>query len=260
MTSTESPTAPVPERSRPPRRSRLRTRLTAGLVLILPIWITYLLVAFVFRLMRDASLWIVEALIVSPWVARVLESVGVSADALHSQGLDALPPALRWILAGTSVLLTFGLVYSLGVITTNLVGRRIVRMIELIMGRVPFVKTVYHACKQVMEAFAGESTQSYQRVVTVPFPGKRLRTVGFVTRVTQDPVTKEEVCAIFVPTTPNPTTGFLLMIPRTDLVDVDWTVEEAVAIIMSGGVILPATIQLVPALTDAQPESPAKSV
>jgi uncharacterized membrane protein len=241
MSETES-AAPRPSES--PRRwsslkARMRNRLMAGLILVLPIWITLLLAAFVFRLMRDASLWIVEALLISPWIGALLERAGLSAEIVRTRGLEGLPTAVQWALAAVSVLLTVAVIYVLGIVTTNIVGRRIVHWIEAIVDRLPFVKTVYRASKQVLETFAGESAQSFQRVVLVPFPSPDARTIGFITRVHRDPATGDELCAVFVATAPNPTTGFVLVVKRRDLVELDWSVEEAVRVVMSGGVLLP---------------------
>ncbi|HUU99295.1 MAG TPA: DUF502 domain-containing protein [Phycisphaerae bacterium] len=227
------------DRGRSSLKTRLRNRLTAGLVLVVPIWITVLLVGFVFGLMRDASLWIVEGLLMSPWTADMLGRVGLSSEAVRADGIEALPSAVRWALAAFSALLTVVVIYVLGMITTNIVGRRIVQTVEALVDRVPFVKTIYRASKQVLETFAGESTQSFQRVVSVPFPSPQVRTVGFITRVTKDPRSGEELCAVFVATAPNPTTGFVLLVKRRELIDLNWTVEEAVRVVMSGGVLLP---------------------
>ncbi|MBN2447951.1 MAG: DUF502 domain-containing protein, partial [Phycisphaerae bacterium] len=140
----------------------------AGLVLVVPIWISVLLVGFVFGVMRDASLWIIEGLLTSPWTARYLEGVGVPVEAVAANGIGALPTAVRWMLGGISAMLTIGVIYALGVVTTNIVGRRIVRAAEAVVGRVPLVKTIYHASKQVLQTFVGESGQAFQRVVSAP--------------------------------------------------------------------------------------------
>jgi uncharacterized membrane protein len=226
-------------RSRSSLKARLRNRLTAGLILVVPIWITVVVIRFVFGLMRDASLWIVEGLLLTPWTAHMLEQIGISSQAIRADGIEALPSAFRWSLGGLSALLTIGVLYVLGMITTNIVGRRIVQAAETLVDRVPFVKTIYRASKQVLETFAGESAQAFQRVVSVPFPSDTVRTVGFITRVTTDPRTGEGLCAVFVATAPNPTTGFVLVVKRSDLIDLNWTVEEAIRVIMSGGVLLP---------------------
>lgn len=220
-------------------KARVRNRLMAGLVLVVPIWITVLLVSVVFGIMRDSSLWMVEGLLASPWSSLVLGVVGVSSQAVQTTGIDALPPAYRWLLGGPSALLTIVTIYVLGMVTANIVGRRIVHAGEALVDRVPLVKTIYRASEQVLETFAGESAQAFQRVVSVPFPSQDVRTVGFLTRITTDRRTGEELCAVFVPTAPNPTTGFVLVVKRADLVDLSWTVEEAIRVIMSGGVLLP---------------------
>lgn len=230
---------PFKPHGHPGLKARLRNRLMAGLVLVVPIWITVLLVGFVFGIMRDASLWIIEGLLAGPWTARVLDGIGVAPHGVQADGLDALPVALRWALSGVSVLLTVVAIYVLGMVTTNLAGRRIVQAGETLVDRLPLVKTIYRASKQVLETFAGESGQTFQRVVSVPFPGPQVRTVGFITRITTDPRTGEESCAVFVATAPNPTTGFALLVKRSELVDLNWTVEEAIRVIMSGGVLLP---------------------
>jgi uncharacterized membrane protein len=226
-------------RGRSSLKTRLRNRLTAGLILVVPIWITVLLIGFVFGLMRDASLWIFEALLTSAWTAHALEQLGVSPEAARSTGIEALPAAVRWALGGISAFLTVVVIYVLGMITTNIVGRRFVQAAETLVDRVPLVKTIYRASKQVLETFAGESTQTFQRVVSVPFPSPQVRTVGFITRVTRDARSGEELCAVFVATAPNPTTGFVLVVKRSELIDLNWTVEEAIRVIMSGGVLLP---------------------
>jgi len=220
-------------------RTRLRTRLSAGLILVIPIWITAILIRFIFTLTRDASLWLVEGLLLTPWGARLLDAWRVSAEALRASGVDALPPAWRWCLGIVSVLLTLTTIYVLGVVTTHILGRRLVHAAETVVDRVPLVKTVYRASKQVLEAFAGESTQAFQRVALVPFPTDEIRTLGFVTQLMADPVSGEKLCAVFVPTSPNPTTGFVFIVRRDRIVEMDWTVEDAVKAVMSGGVLLP---------------------
>ncbi len=231
--------APPASRSPAKLRGLIRTRLTAGLVLILPLWIAVLLASFVFRLMRDASLWVIEGFLLSQWGAGLLERWGVNAAALRTQGLDALPTAIQWSLAIVAVILTVALVYACGLVTTNFLGRRVVGLVEAVVERVPLIKTVYRASKQVLESVAGGATQPFQRVALIPFPTRETTTIGFITKVTPDPRGGADLCAVFVPTTPNPTTGFVFVVRRTEVVELDWTVEEAIRVIMSGGVLLP---------------------
>ncbi len=235
-----------PAATRTAWKTRLRTRLSAGLILVIPIWITVILVRFIFALTRDASLWMVEGLLLTPWGAGLLDAWKVSAAALRADGVEALPPAWRWCLGILSVLLTLTTIYVLGVVTTHIVGRRLVGAAEALVDRVPLVKTIYRASKQVLETFAGESAQSFQRVALVPFPADDVRTLGFVTQLMPDPISGEELCAVFVPTSPNPTTGFVFIVRRDRVVEMDWTVEEAIKAVMSGGVLLPDIAAMAP--------------
>jgi hypothetical protein len=133
-------------------RSLLRARVTAGLIIVLPIWVTILLVTFVFRLMRDASLWVVVGLLTGPLEPTLLQRWGVDRNELLARGLEVLPVGLQWGVGIFSVLLTIGLLYAIGVISTNIIGKRLVGTAESVVDRLPLVKTVYRACKQVLEA------------------------------------------------------------------------------------------------------------
>ncbi len=218
---------------------RVRNRVTAGLVLVVPVWITFMLAAFVFRLLRDTSLWFIELWLLSPAGRPVLQSWGLSAEQVQAEGLETLPSVLQWALAAGAVFFTLLLLYLLGGVTANVVGRRIVHAIEALVDRVPLVKTVYRASQQVLATLAGDATRPFRQVALVPFPSDRVRSVGFVTREGRDPVTGEENYSVFVATTPNPTTGFMLVVRRADVTLLDWSVEEAVKAVMSGGVLMP---------------------
>ncbi|MBM4090396.1 MAG: DUF502 domain-containing protein [Planctomycetes bacterium] len=242
---TEPSIESAPKARRQPRASRrLRSRFMAGLALVIPIWVTYVVVMFVFRAMRDASLWLLEAVLLSPLGQPLLVSWGLPSEQLAKEGLAALPLPVQWGIGCVAVLLTVAALYLLGMVTTNVVGRRIVRLVEAVVEAVPFVKVVYQASKQVLQSLAGEESQSFQRVVLVPFPNRITYSVGFVTRVLKDQRTGEMLYCVFVATTPNPTTGFVFIIRASDILEVDWSVEEAVKIIMSGGILMPDAISL----------------
>lgn len=244
----------TPHESTPKHRSRasstiqriLRARITAGLVVVLPIWITILLLKFLFGTLRDASFWLVLSYLETERGKRILESWGrVSAEVVEQQGLSALPPWVQWLIAILCVLLTVFFLYAIGLLTANFVGKRIMSGVEQLVDRLPLIKTVYRACKQILEAFAGESKQEFQRVVLVPFPCMEIRTVGFITSINKDLDTGEDICSVFLATTPNPTTGYVLILRRSDLIELDWSVEEAISVVMSGGAMTPARVPLV---------------
>ncbi len=240
------PPAPAP----PPRPSaltkRFRTRITAGMILVVPIWVTFLIISFVFGMLRDTSLWLLEALFVSSWGSSLVRAWGIAPEDLDRLGLDALPPAVRWSMGIVAVLFTICVIYLLGTLATNLVGRRMISVVEKLVDRLPLVKTVYRVSKQILEVFAGESTRGLQRVCLIPFPSRQVQTVGFVTSLTVDQSTGEEYCTVFIATTPNPTTGFLFLVKRSDLIELDWTTDDAIKTVMSGGVLIGDRISLAP--------------
>ncbi|MFH1265786.1 MAG: DUF502 domain-containing protein [Planctomycetota bacterium] len=242
--TTESSTPPLEKPGWVGIRKGFRSRITAGLILVLPIWITVVVVSFVFRLMRDASLWLVEAFLFSPIGRPLLSSWGVSSEQLAEAGVKALPSLLAWGIGLLSVVLTIGLLYALGAVTTNVLGNRVVRAGETLVDRLPFIKVVYQSSKKVLETFTAESTRAFQRVVLVPFPTKDAHTVGFVTHVSKDARTGEELYSLFVPTVPNPTTGYVLIVRPSDVIELDWSIEQAVKAIMSGGVLMPDTLPI----------------
>ena len=227
-------------------RSLLRARITAGLVVILPLWITYLLLRFLFEFMRDTSLWAVEMWLNmglgGAWLARW----GISEEILKQKGIEAFPRNVQWGIEVFCVFLTIVFIYMVGMFTANIIGKRVIAGMEILLDRLPLVKTVYRATKQILASLAGDAAQNFQRVALVPFPSKEMRSVGFITGITRDNATGEELCAVFIASTPNPTTGFVFVLPRKDLIELDWTVEDAISLIMSGGVIFPASVTLKP--------------
>jgi uncharacterized membrane protein len=99
-----------------------------------------------------------------------------------------------------------------------------------------------------LSTFAGEQSQEFQRAALVPFPQEKMRCVGFITAIFHDSTTGEELASVFIPTTPNPTTGYLQILKRKDLVELDWSVEDAVRMIMSGGILRPDFVTMIPGL------------
>ena len=275
-----------------PHRSRIgatlkvliRTRVMAGLLVVLPIYVTIFLIKFVFGVMRDSSLWVVEAYLRSSLGELLLERWRVSVTAPEGpklvsvatalanleerlgrvanseEFLKILPERIEWGIAILSVLLTITILYAVGLFTANIFGRRLVEMFERFVARVPMVKTVYRSSKQILATLAGGQTQNFQRVALVPFPHEKMRCVGFVTSTFNDSHTGEELATVFIPTTPNPTTGYLQILRRKDLVELDWSVEEAVQTIMSGGILRPDFLTIVPQKGRAElpPEIQAK--
>lgn len=236
-------------------RALIRTRVTTGLLVVLPVYVTYLLVTFVFGVMRDSSQWIVEAFLrsrfgepfLTAWkvdVHKIAQRLG--HDPTPAELFEHLPTYLQWSVAIFSVLLTIFILYTIGLFAANIFGRRVIETFERLLDRVPLVKTVYRSSKQILLTFTGDQSQNFQRVALVPFPDQSMRAVGFITNSFRDSVTDTELCTVFIPTTPNPTTGYLQVVPRGDVTELPWSIEEAVRAIMSAGILTPSFLTIVP--------------
>ena len=225
-------------------RALVRARVTTGLLTILPIMVTAWLLWVVFGWLRELSLWIIDLLLRGPWGRILAKQWDVTAEQWSAHRLTALPPAVQWSIWGFAVVLTFFVLYMIGVFSANMIGRRIIDWVDYLVSRVPFVKTVYTALKQIVGLLSGQQAQSFQRVALVPFPNELTRSIAFITNTFKASVTGEELCAAFIATTPNPTTGFVFVLKRTDIIEVDWTVEDAVKAIMSGGILAPQNVTM----------------
>ncbi len=197
-----------------PRGRRLRTRMAQGFVLFVPIVVTVVVLRFAFTATASILLPLIDPAVAAwPWFWRALLSFGT-------------------LMVG---------IYLLGEIAARTVGRRLLGFGEAILLRVPFVKVVYRASKQVVEAFQGPSARAFKSVVFIEFPRPGMRAIGFVTSTVMRP-DGSTWKTVFVPTTPNPTTGFLQIVAADEIEVTDMTVEEGVKMIMSLGVLVPERV------------------
>ncbi len=151
---------------------------------------------------------------------------------------DAL---LGFHLPGVGVVLSVIIVLGTGVIVANLFGRKLVELWENILARIPLVRTIYASVKQILETVFS-SGQSFRKVLLVEYPRKGLWTLAFQSSTSQGEAqtkTGQEVINVFIPTTPNPTSGFFIMVPRTDVVELDMNVDDGLKMIISAGVVVP---------------------
>ncbi len=145
-----------------------------------------------------------------------------------------------WNLA--AMLVAFGQITLLGYLTRYVAARVMFLQTERLMHRVPLIGAIYHSVKQIVETFSSQNRAVFQKVVLVQFPRPGLYAIGFLTSRTGGEAqarTSREVWNVFVPTTPNPTSGFLLMVPRDDLIEMDMTIGEGMKLIVSGGAVTP---------------------
>jgi uncharacterized membrane protein len=205
--------------------AHVRDRIGSGLLIVLPLLITIWLLSILFNLINTR---------VTPWVLAALR-------AARTPGLELWPARVLVPLIG--VVLTAVLIYLAGLLTGNLVGRRVLSIFESAMLRIPLVKGIYGAARQLLDAVSLTGKRPFSRVVLVEFPRTGIWTVGFVTQERVHgiggPRGDEDAVPVFVPTAPNPTSGWVLFVREVDLVDLDLTVEQGLKLIVSGGIVSP---------------------
>jgi len=146
---------------------------------------------------------------------------------------------------GVGVVTTLTLVFLIGLFTKNWAGRKLWDIGENIVARIPVIRSVYVGAKQVVDTFATNSTKSFSKVVMLEYPRKGIYCLAFITSHTKGEAqerTEEDLVNIFLPTTPNPTSGFLLLVPKEDLIELDMSVEDGIKMIVSGGLVTPKYI------------------
>ncbi|MGF1645180.1 MAG: DUF502 domain-containing protein [Thiotrichales bacterium] len=199
----------------------LQRYLIAGILTVIPIWITFIVFDFIFRQLSSLGMPGIRT------AARMLEPY---APTLATWLTDS---NLRYALAA---LFTVIALYLLGWLATRVIGRRLLSLFDYLMGRIPFVQHIYGSTKKLMAALQ-QKPESIERVVLINFPSPEMRTVGLVTRVLEDERTGKQIAVVYVPTTPNPTSGYVELVPVEQLIATDWTLDEAMSFIVSGGTV-----------------------
>lgn len=153
---------------------------------------------------------------------------------------------LGFHIPGLGIVLTLVVLIVTGVLAANLVGRRLVHFSERILDRIPLVRTVYSAAKNFAEVLFTDSSVSFKKVLLIEYPRKGVYSLCFQTSTDLEEIqarTSEDVICVFIPTTPNPTSGFILMVPTRDVIELDMDVEAAVKMIVSLGVVVPQWVR-----------------
>lgn len=196
----------------------VRTRLVSGVIVLIPLAITLFILNLFF-----SSLTAFVRPLMRPWVGE-------------------LPEYTLTLIALVATVLT---IYIVGGITTHIIGRRLIHWGEALLMKLPIVKSVYAASKQVVDTFSSSTKAAFQAVVLVEFPRKGSLGVGFITGTILNPEGKT-LYRVFVATTPNPTSGFLLLLPAEDIQFTDISVEDGIKMIVSGGMLAPLSYRLCP--------------
>ncbi|KAF0191389.1 MAG: hypothetical protein FD165_1723 [Gammaproteobacteria bacterium] len=185
---------------------------------------------------------------------------------LMDRSLLLLPAALRpdtllgFHIPGLGIVLTVVVVVLTGMIVANFFGRRLVSAWEAVLARIPLVRSIYNAVKQVVETLLSSNGKSFRKALLIQYPRNGIWTIGFQTGETASEVkakTGYDLINIFVPTTPNPTSGFVILVPRQDVVELDMSVDDALKMIISMGVVTPRENN---AVAGRKPAGPAGGV
>ncbi len=143
------------------------------------------------------------------------------------------------------------LIFLVGFIASNIIGKRLVALGDNIFQRLPLARGIYSSARQIIDAFTVQGKDAFQKVVLLEYPRKGLYVLGFVTSTSRGEIqekTEEETISIFVPTTPNPTSGMLILAPRSEITELKMSIEEGMKVIVSGGLVSPPGAAKVPLL------------
>ena len=196
-----------------------RRKVIAGLLVVFPVFITFIVIKFLFTMIGG---------ILSPVVIKAVGFFGFSPNSKIDE----------FVIMSVAFVLTFVALYSIGVIATNFLGKFVISFFETILNNVPIIKNVYTSSKKLIEIISLPSRQSFKRVVVVEYPRVGMKAFAFVTGgIKAEDGT--ELTSVFIPTTPNPTSGFLIYLPEEDISGTDLNIEEGMKLIVSGGILVP---------------------
>jgi uncharacterized membrane protein len=213
------------------KRLRIKRYLFTGLLTFIPLWVTWVVFKFVLSMLAGIGTPLASALLTTLSSTSPLAGVALNN---------------AWITFVLALLLTLGVLYILGWLANRVIGQRLIDGFDALLARIPLVQTIYGGTKKLM-AVLQQKPSGVQRVVLIDFPRKGMKVVGFVTRVMTEEGTGREMAAVYIPTTPNPTGGYLEVVPVNELTPTDWTMDQAMAFIISGGAVAPDTLPASPA-------------
>ncbi|MGA9421788.1 MAG: DUF502 domain-containing protein [Rhodanobacteraceae bacterium] len=207
------------------RPQHLQRYLITGLLTVIPIWLTWVVFRFIVSLLSEVS---------APWVSALIAG--------FSRVFPGQASLLKqeWLISILAFISTLVILYLLGFAANRVVGRRILEGFDALMERIPIVHSIYGGAKKLMSMLQSKPSGT-QRVVLIDFPARDMKTIGFVTRSFRD-MDGRELAAVYVPTTPNPTGGYLEIVPVDALVATDWSVDQAMAFILSAGAVAPEVL------------------
>lgn len=208
----------------PPRRRSLYLQryLITGILTVVPLWITFIVFRFVASLLAQFG---------TPLIGTVFGWLGAWFPGLRGLLGET------WLITVLSFVATLLILYLIGLVANRVIGQRLFAAFDAMMERIPLVHSIYGGTKKLM-ALLQNKPNGTQRVVLIEFPSAGLKSIGFVTRVFED-ADGRQLASVYVPTTPNPTGGYLEIVPVEHLIATDWSVDQAMAFVLSVGAVAP---------------------
>ncbi len=197
---------------------KLRNYFFAGLLVVVPFGVTIWIVIGIFNFFDS-------------WFPNLAQKYEILYPIEHGMGF----------------LLTVALISFIGLITQMYIGRKLLNLVEFILIKIPFISTIYNGLKQVSESIMGKRNRIFESVALIEYPRQGLYSLAFVTGEDKnlfETAIGKPLAYVFVPTTPNPTSGFYLIVPQEDLIVTDLTVEEAMKMIISSGMVIPKNLYI----------------
>ncbi len=216
--------------------SHVKKKCITGILIVLPLALTILVLNFIFKQVDKFA---------TPYVIKLLKLYGLEITASKLNNI---------ILALIGFFLTFIVIYIIGILGSNIIGKRLVNAFDNIMLRVPLIKGIYGGARQLMQSLSVDKMAGFERVVLVQYPRKGIYTIGFATAETSEKIKEKiqlELMHIFIPTSPVPASGMLVLIPRKDVIFLDISLEDAFKLIVSGGIVIPEKKKKQPLIPDA---------
>ena len=205
---------------------KLQKAFLTGVLTLLPIWLVWIVFKFVFGLLSGLS---------APLIGPLTRSIAATDPAMFGWLVDA------WVQTAIALVATILFIMLVGLLARRVVGQKLLAWFELVIAKIPLAKTIYGSARQLLDLLQTKPDGT-QRVVLIDFPHNEMKSVGFVTRILHDELTGAELAAVYVPTTPNPTSGYLEVVPVDRLTPTDWSVDQAMTFIISGGAVSPDRI------------------
>lgn len=221
---TENPT------KRPTAMAGIQSKIILGILTLLPLAVVWFVLSFLIDLLS--------------WMGRpVIDAVFTYSGLQDRDRFGWLSNEV--LQTSLAVILAIWIIYIVGAVASNMIGARVLAVFDRILNRVPLVRQIYGAAQKLVQSL-GSKPDGIQRVVLLPFPNADMRAIGFVTKTFTDAGTGLEYAAVYVPTSPNPTSGYLEIILLEKCIETDFSMDQAMNMILSGGATAPDQVRFGP--------------